>query len=231
MQVTTSVLLRLSTFLLLLWPGLEVVAQASTYIGIQGGYNLARASFRDPFRGLTMRIRDRSGAQGGLLLRTYFSTPYGGSYGVALQASFLYSQKGFRQIFTDNAPSASTRMDYIEVPLQTHISYTSWSYIPFINAGVFYERLVRFEQDIPTSIPRGHEVHPYKEGSDRRNGFGVRIGFGVEHRLFNGKIALEIVYTQSLQSYLRDNRLISETPVRSRLQLTSLTLSYLFRPT
>ena len=115
-----------------------------------------------------MRIRDQSGIQCGLLFRTYFRPPYNGPYSVALQIALSYSQKGFRQIFGDTFPTASTRMDYVEIPLQTYISYTSWTYIPFLHAGIFYERLVRLEQSLPNFIPKGHEIYSYKEGADRK---------------------------------------------------------------
>ena len=205
----------------------EVVSQSRTYLGSRIGYNLARSSFKDPFRGLPMRIRNRMSMQGGFILRHYFKQTYP-TYRVALQMECIYSQKGYRQVFREEDPTFVVNMNYIELPLMAHMSYTKGAYIPFMYAGAFYERLLHISQNTPTLVPENYEIHPFRKDIDRREGLGLRFGVGLEMELIGGRVTLEIIQSQSLQSFLRDNRLVNDTPVRSRLQLTSFSLSYLY---
>ena len=204
-------------------------AQYRFYTGARIAYNVSGATFRDPFRPLPLRIRSRSSLQSGLIVRYYFSDNTSSRIESALQLEVLYSQKGYKQLFGNNSPSLIAKIDYLEVPLLTHLSYTLGSnYRFFLNTGVFYERLLRASYTYLNAIPEGHEIYLFRHSYDRRVGFGLRFGAGVGRALLRGKVELEMGLSLSLIDHLRSNRLLDDTPFETKFNVWFVGLSYLY---
>ena len=207
----------------------SLAAQSRPYLGARVAYNVAGATYRDPFRALPLRLRSRAAAQVGAIFRYYFGHETETRIGSALQLEVLYSQKGYTQLLGDNSSPLIARMRYLEVPLLTHLNYIlRRNYQLFLNAGVFYERLLRVTYTRPDSIPESHEIHLFQDSTDRRSGFGLRFGAGIGRELLRGKIELEAGLSLSLLDHLRSNRLLEDTPFETKLNVWFVGLSYLY---
>ncbi|MEO9802870.1 MAG: porin family protein [Reichenbachiella sp.] len=202
-------------------------AQRKTYLGVKGGYNLSKAYFFHSFFGSDIVTGFESGFQGGIIAMNYLRNHVG------LQAELLYSQKGWRQKFSNGEPDFVTELSYVELPLLVNIYSGKDRLHFFANGGCFVEYLVNVKQSATPSDVSGQEFSPFEESRDNKFGYGFRGGIGTFYDFNFGTILLESSFTYSLSDMMDAGQLSSHTstdhiPTTSKNMVIGFSLAYMF---
>ena len=212
-------------------------------------------NIRDPFRSTITRTRPVSAVHGSLGIQYRMSPSQTPNFTGSIQLSILHAKRGYKQLLNNDRPTFLSEMYYIEVPLYTKYIFRlnrNKKYKILLNTGVFYEQLYRVEntnvppepledaapieplpppaeEDTEETEPEEapDEVYIFRDGFDKKRGFGLRVGFGIEREIGKHMIQFEIEGSFSLQDYLRSNRLINDIPFESKHSAWLLHLTYL----
>jgi hypothetical protein len=139
--------LRIVSFAAVLLP-LSVQAQLLKSYGIKAGVNSSNAAFSLPQDAFEIATQRRTGGHAALFVE------WGGSSAFSLVTQVEYAQRGFaeeQEITGENGPEplgkvrASTRLDYISLPLLLKLQYRKSAISPYLIAGPRVDFLVNRE--------------------------------------------------------------------------------------
>lgn len=215
---------KLLLFLLCLFFLHEASAQFS--VGIQGGGNLSKMDFANNTNYVHTEINYTQGFIGGVVVQ-FLNEKHAG-----VQAEFNYTQRGWIENDTigDNNLKYKNRINYIEMPIMTHVNIGGGKLRGLFNVGPYIAYAVSAEKSVKDLNSGSEESSDYTFNSDTDNrlDFGLSTGGGFEYRFSFGKFAAEARYTfglgdinkvKKLQSELSQFRIISVL-VRFTMPLT-----------
>lgn len=208
--------------LLLCGMAVELHAQArlkqpEMYIGASGGVNATLVLFRPEVPG-TSGVMNTAllGARAGLMFR------YSGHRCCAIQLELNYNRRGWREN-TDNH-SYTRNLDYLELPLLTHIYFGKPAFRGFVNIGPQVAICVHESESGTRQTEMTYQYLPLDNKAD----WGVAGGIGFYGRSEKaGCFQFEVRYVYNLSN------MFTSSPgshfERSNTMLLSLNLGYLFQ--
>jgi hypothetical protein len=186
------------------------------YIGVKGGMAFSKVRF---YPNVIESFQD--GKTGGIMFRL-ISEPH-----IGFQVEVNYTQKGWKE----DSIGYSRFINYISVPIMTHISFGSKAFRVILNLGP--EVAYRFSEEekfnlgiIPSSGDPGYRTY-FGKPTDSQLDFLFTAGLGFEYHLKNGKIfALEGRAFYSLPNLFNPDNYPYKFSQSNGVQVT---LDYLFQ--
>jgi hypothetical protein len=172
-------------------------------IGIRGGATLSMVQFNPSIQQSTLPITYHVGAQFRMVSEKYFG----------LKVELNYSQKGFKDI------NGHRRLDYIELPLMTHITFGQKLFRFFIDLGPEVAYLIQDKTIISTEQQHNLLVK-------NRFDYGLVGGLGFELNTKYGIYTIDARYNFGLNNIFGNSA--SEYFKTSTNQNITLSLAYLF---
>lgn len=167
-------------------------AQAQVYLGFQGGVNASKMSFTNNVDYNFIEIGYERGFIGGLVFQ------YLGDKHAGLQIEGNYSQRGWvvNDTTSGNVTDTINRMNYIEMPILTHINIGSGKLRGLFQLGPYLGYALNRETTVRNTDTGAEETQSYEFDNDKdgRVDFGLITGAGFEYRLPFGKFAVEARY-------------------------------------
>lgn len=202
------------------------VAQ-TTYVGIKAGGQASTAFIEHTIFNLNMNTTFLPGVNGGVFVK-YLSKPGDTFLNSGIQFGVNYVQKGWRQTFLTNEPSYTSRMNYIEVPIEG-FGYFGGKNKYFISAGFYTEFLVSTDADPDPNANNlgGADFYTYDEGRDRKIGYGARLGGGIFRDMSIGTFQLEGFFSYSFSNFINPGDLTTEIPDLSNHWMVGFTVGYM----
>lgn len=165
-------------------------------IGIHGGGTLSEMDFTNNPKYNYVEVNYTSGFIGGLVVQ-FINEKHAG-----IQAEFNYSQRGWIEMDTlfDNNLKNSNYMDYLELPILTHVNIGGGSFRGLFNIGPYIGYALNRSgsvTDLDTGIEESFD-YTFDSEVDNRLDFGLMAGGGFEYRTSFGKFAAEVRYTVGL---------------------------------
>lgn len=195
--------------------------RAHNYLGIKGGYSIGMMTFYPNTNPYTQIVTDASsinGYQFGLVYRNMSEEHVG------ILAEVNYVQKGWNEKKREGIVY-SRKLNYLEVPIMTHISFGKKAVRFFLNIGpsVSYlmsenETLEQKDSNVPLNNYYGRDL-------DRKFDFAFCGGAGLEYNLHKQAFLLEGRYTLSLLNMFDDAEIGYSS---SRNQAIGVTLTWLY---
>lgn len=188
---------------------LIISAQYPEYAaGIRGGATWSMVSFNPVVPQTTLPTTMHIGAQFRVVSEKYF--------GVVVELN--YTQRGFQDKL--EGYSAHRRLDYIELPFLTHITFGRKWFRYFINAGPSISYMI-YDKPIETSITPQHSI-PIKNRFD----YGIAAGMGFEFNTRYGVYTIDARYNFGLGNIFASTA--GNTFKNSSNQNITLSVAYLF---
>ncbi|QZE13163.1 PorT family protein [Halosquirtibacter laminarini] len=195
--------------------------KAHNYIGVKGGSSISWMKFypnTNPYTQLPTDASSFNGYQVGLVFRNMSEEHVG------ILAEINYTQKGWQE--KDRVGiTYSRRLNYIEVPVMTHISIGKKNFRAFINIGPSVSFLLSEEEKKEVTVPGAKPQNYYGVPLDKTFDFAFCGGAGLEYRFSHQAILLEGRYTLSLLNVFDDGTIGYAS---SRNQNIGITLSWLY---
>ena len=194
---------------------------AQLSIGLQGGSNLSQMDFTDNAEYRFTEINYTQGFIGGVVVQ------FLGEKHAGVQLELNYSQRGWVENDTVgiNDLKIQNKMDYIEIPLLTHINMGAGKFRGLLNLGPYLGYALNRKITVTDQNTGASESTDYTFNSDvdNRFDFGLLLGAGFEYRLSRGKIAAEARYTIGLGDINKDKAIQSEV---SQFRILAILLRY-----
>lgn len=183
-------------FVFLILSTLSFQVNGQFYIGLQGGSNLSQMDFTNNAEYRFREVKYTQGFIGGIVLQ------YLGDKHAGVQFELNYSQRGWVEMDTvgSNNLKIKNDMDYIELPMLTHVNIGGGKFRGLLNIGPYLGYALN-RKTTTTDIDSGSEEtedHTFDSDQDNRIDFGLLAGGGFEYRIGKGKLAAEARYTIGL---------------------------------
>lgn len=203
----------------------HVNAQREWSYGINGGVNITSVDFMP-------RIKTKS-----MLTQTMGATlRYISEKNLGLQGELNYAQQGFTQDFMeqDTLYSYTRNINYIEIPLLTHIYFGGQKTRGIINIGpkIAYQisSKEKMNTQLETLVASGNQTsfsvyEHYNKAIDKRVDYGLLVGMGMEQHTPLGVFNIEGRYYLGLGDIFNNSR--KDTFSRSANRVISLKITYL----
>ncbi|MGL1887392.1 MAG: PorT family protein [Reichenbachiella sp.] len=201
--------------------GQEKAQGRKTYIGVKGGYNISTANIYHNIYRYNAEIGWNSGFQGGLVVMNFLR------HNIGIQAELNYTQKGYVQRF-EGQEDYQANFDYMELPLLFNLHTGKDRLHIFLNAGCYFEYLVRVKEKNVTSDPGDDDFSHYDESRDPKWGYGYRAGAGVFYDFNFGTLMLEGAFNYSLGNFIDPITFDTGIPNFSNHIGIGVTIGYLF---
>jgi hypothetical protein len=172
-------------------------------VGLRGGTSWSMMLFNPSISQPSMPMTYHAGAQFRMISEKYF--------GIKLELN--YSQKGFKDTY------GHRRLDYIELPFMTHITFGQQLFRFFIDLGPEIAYLIR-DNNIQSNAQQ-HTL-PAKNSFD----YGIVGGLGFEFNTHTGIYTIDARYYFGLNNVMGNSA--SEYFKSSTNQNITLSLAYLF---
>lgn len=165
-------------------------------IGVQGGSNLSKMDFTNNSEYRFTEINNAQGFIGGIVLQ------FLGEKHAGVQFEFNYSQRGWIENDTTGANNIKykNKMDYLELPILTHINIGGGKFRGILNLGPYMAYALNRSitiSDLNTGVEESMN-YTFDNDLDNRLDFGLLAGGGFEFRSSFGKFAVEARYTIGL---------------------------------
>lgn len=202
------------------------VAQ-KTFVGVKAGGHVSTAFIEHTIFNLNLDANFLPGVNGGVFVR-YLPKPGKSFLNSGIQFGVNYIQKGWKQAFLTDEPSFTTRMNYLEVPIEG-IGYFGGKNKYFLSIGFYMEFLMNAEKDPePNSTNIGAaDVYTYDANRDREFGYGARLGGGIFRDLSIGTFQIEGFFSYSFSNFIDPGDLTTETPDISNHWMVGCTVGYM----
>ncbi len=215
-------LLRIALLFVLTTSCFVTQAQRKTYLGVNGGMNFGATDIFHSFNGFRYNMGFRTGYQGGIVVMNYMENHFG------IEAGLSYVQKGWVQSFNTGEPDFGTYLDYLELPFMASIYSGDKNLHFYINAGCFFEYLVKSKVDPEPVDPGESEYVLFDENRDNKYGYGFKVTGGAFYDFKFGTIKLDINGSYSLSPIFDPPNLASQIPNISNKLNLGFTVGYLF---
>ena len=131
-----------------------------------------------------------------------------------VQFELNYSQRGWVETDTigDNNIRYKNKMDYLELPILTHVNIGGGNFRGLFNLGPYLAYALNRSTTITDKNTGQSETNDYtfNKDLDNRLDFGLLLGAGFEYRLKKSKISVEARYTIGLGDINKDKVVKSE---------------------
>jgi hypothetical protein len=200
---------------------IPVFSRAQFSIGLQGGANLSQMDFTNNQEYRFTEIDNMQGFIGGVVLQ------FLGDKHTGIQAEFNYVQRGWIENDTTGSDDLKykNRMDYVEIPIITHINIGGGRLRGLFNIGPYLgfalNRTITTE-NVTTGSSESSE-YSFDSKNDNQFDFGLMAGGGLEYRLNHGKIAAEARYTVGLGDINKEKTYQSEV---SQFRIITILVRY-----
>jgi len=195
-----------SLFFVLFTLSINVFGQFS--IGLQGGSNLSQMDFTNNADYKFTEINYSQGFIGGVVVQ------FLGEKHAGVQFELNYSQRGWVETDTigDNNIRYKNKMDYLELPILTHVNIGGGNFRGLFNLGPYLAYALNRSTTITDKNTGQSETNDYtfNKDLDNRLDFGLLLGAGFEYRLKKSKISVEARYTIGLGDINKDKVVKSE---------------------
>ena len=177
-------------------------------IGLQGGSNLSQMDFTNNAEYKFTEVNYSQGFIGGIVLQ------FIGEKHAGVQFELNYSQRGWIENDTVgiNDLKFKNKMDYLELPIITHINIGGGNFRGLFNLGPYLAYALNRSITVTDENTGNSETTEYtfNKDLDNRLDFGLLVGAGFEYRLKRGKISAEARYTIGLGDINKDKVIQSE---------------------
>ena len=212
----------LSVLLFIVCSYIQVYSQVT--IGLQGGSNLSQMDFTNNSEYKFTEIKYAQGFIGGFVLQ------YLGEKHAGVQFELNYSQRGWVEMDTIGANNLriKNKMDYLEIPILTHINMGGGKFRGVFNLGPYIAYALNrsiTETDEDTGASETID-YTFDSELDNRLDFGLLLGAGFEYRLRKSKLTAEARYTVGLGDINKDKAVESEV---SQFRIVAVLVRYTFQ--
>ncbi len=220
--------LRFFSFLSILLFFFKVQAQNSTiYLGVRGGFNGNTAILDHQIANLSIDEDFTNGKHFGILGKYFFSNknPIIKS-GIRLELNFI--ERGYAQQFILlGLPPYKASFNYLELPILSEFYFGKVNKY-FINGGVFFGRLLSFNQE---NIIESDDVDnfPFIEERDNYWSYGYRLGAGISRDFPFGTIVVDGIFNFTLSNLLDFQTFDTFIPDTSNLFEFGISIGYMHR--
>jgi len=214
--------------LLCLCCAVSIARGQKTYIGIKSGGHIASAFIDHTIFNLAFNAGFEPNFHAGFFLK-YLPEKRNTKVHAGLQFSVNYVQKGWRQIFLTNEPPYEAQMNYLEIPVEA-IGYFGNKNNYFLTAGFYMEFLTSYSLANEPNQDNlgGQDFYTYEPERDNEIGYGFRTSAGIFRDFSFGQLHLEGFFGFSISNFIDAGDLTTETPDKSNLWTTGVSLGYLF---
>lgn len=216
-------------FILLSLPAVfHLQAQVRGYVGIKGGGQLSAAYLEHTIYQLDIDVAPIPGYHGGITGKI-FTNKRAKGLNAGLQLSTLYMQKGWDQTFRTDEPNYTTRMNYLECPIEAVFYGGPQKTQFFFGLGMYLEYLIDVKQDPEPNLDNTDDADffPVVESRDHKVGYGARFSGGVWREFPIGTIQLEGFFTYSISSVIDYGSFDTRIPDLSNHYVAGFSVSYL----
>jgi hypothetical protein len=198
---------------------------AHVAVGGHGGVSLSRMSFSPSF--------DQSWHQGAIVGA---SITYAEEKLVGVTAELNFEQRGWKESFDDPSLSYSRTLNYIELPIMTHIQFGPRRFKTFINLGPEFSYMIsdkissNFDYNAPTTvgIAASRQVEQMVTDVKTKFDYGIAVGLGGEYYLRpRQSVTLEARFYYGLGNIFPSSK--ADTFSASRGMSLTVTAGYNFR--
>ena len=193
-------------------------------IGFQGGSNFSQMDFTNNPEYRFTEINDSQGLIGGFVVQ------FLGEKHAGVQFELNYSQRGWieRDTIGDNNLKIQNTMDYIEIPILTHINVGGGNFRGLFNLGPYIGYALNRNISTTDENTGASSSIEYKFNSDidNRIDFGLLLGAGFEYRINKSKISAEARYTIGLGDIDKDKGIQSEL---SQFRILAVLVRYTYQ--
>jgi hypothetical protein len=199
-----------------------------TYLGITVGGSANSAYIEHTTYTVALIPGYIAGFNGGLVMR-HFPDHRKGILNTGIQVSLNYAQKGWvQEFFSLPGQTATTRLDYLNVPVEAIIYAGKPENRIYINLGLYGEMLLNSSSaTAPDSLGFNEDFYTYDQERDKRFGYGLKAGAGFQKEFGFGSIYLEAYFGYTLSNFINTEILAQETPDLSNLYTIGVNLGYL----
>ena len=196
----------LSIFFILAFFSIGAFGQFS--IGLQGGSNLSQMDFTNNPEYRFTEINYAQGFIGGVVVQ------FLGEKHAGVQFELNYTQRGWIEKDTTQQQNIKyqTKMDYLEIPILTHINIGGGNFRGLFNLGPYLAYALNKKTTVTDENTGSSETieHTFNSDVDNRIDYGLLVGGGFEYRLKRSKISTEVRYTIGLGDINKDKVVQSE---------------------
>ncbi|QZT36959.1 PorT family protein [Halosquirtibacter xylanolyticus] len=195
--------------------------RAHNYVGVKGGYNMSWMSFypnTNPYTQIPTDASSIGGYQVGIVFRNMSEDHVG------ILAEVNYSQKGWEEKNRQGI-KYMRKLNYIEVPIMTHISMGKKKLRFFLNIGPSISFLLSEQETLTQQDPNADMQNYYGKNLDQKFDFAFCGGGGLEYRFKKQSVLLEGRYTLSLLNVFDDATIGYSS---SRNQGVGVTMTWLY---
>lgn len=221
MEQKKVTILRLFSLVITLLFAVVMPISAQLSVGIQGGANLSKMDFTNNQAYRFTKIDYQPGFIGGLVVQ------FLGDKHAGIQAEINFSQRGWVENDTTGVQALKirNRMDYVEIPVLTHINIGGGKLRGVFNIGPYLgfglNRTITTE-NLTTGASETTE-YEFDSSKDNLFDYGLMVGGGMEYRFGFGKITTEVRYTVGLGDINKEKFFQSEV---SQFRILALLVRY-----
>lgn len=193
-------------------------------IGFQGGSNLSQMDFTNNPEYRFTEINNSQGFIGGLVVQ------FVGEKHAGVQFELNYTQRGWieRDTVGTNNLKIENKMDYVEMPILTHINIGGGKFRGLFNLGPYLGYALNRSTSI-TDENTGNSSsteYTFNNDIDNRIDFGILLGGGFEYRFERSKISAEARYSIGLGDISKVKVVQSEL---SQFRIVGILLRYTYQ--
>ncbi len=194
-----------------------------TYVGIKAGYNYGTAAFGHALQRINIVEGYNPGIHVGLIGINYMEKNIG------LQVELNYTQKGWAQLFDNNAPKFVTDLNYIEMPMYMNVYIGRKKTRMYFNLGIYAEYLIGVKASAIPTDTQGYDFYPYDSSRDRKFGYGMIAGGGFYRDFSFGTILIQGAFSYGISNVLDPVTEDSGIPDLSNLITSSVSVAYMIK--
>lgn len=195
--------------------------QAQTSIGIKQGATFSQVLFSD--LDLTFNTKFQQELQVGNFTGIAFK--YFNQKHVGLQVELNFTQKGWTQVLASGEKFKST-LNYLQVPIMTHISIGNGKLKPFLIGGLFFSYLNAANENTVLESETDKVLFHYTTGDDHRLEFGLGGGGGLSLETKIGTFQGSVKFMQSLANIIDEKA--TTDPTFSKNQSVEVAVGYFY---
>lgn len=227
MKSLRRILLSLLLLAAVVPAGAQRYYRPTVHVGVKGGATLSNVQFTPGVEQTMLQ-----GTEFGIVARYSEEKIFG------LMAEVKFTQRGWKENFKETDFKYQRRLNYIEVPIMTHINFGTKTFRGFVNLGPSVSFMIssgidsNFDYENPTSVS-GFPVsnrHLNQMSMEIKNkiDYGIVGGAGVEFRIGSrNALMLEGRYYFGLGNIFPSAK--KDEFSASRLTSVEVSLAYLFR--
>ncbi|MCG8307397.1 MAG: PorT family protein [Cytophagales bacterium] len=193
-------------------------------VGLHGGSNLSQMDFSNNPEYKFTEINYSQGFIGGVVVQ------FLGEKHAGVQLEINYSQRGWieRDTVDVNNLKIRNKMDYLEIPVLTHINIGGGNFRGLFNLGPYLGYALNRSITVTDENTGNSSTAQYNFNNDKDNriDFGLLVGGGFEYRLRRGKLSAEARYTIGLGDINKDKVVQSEL---SQFRIIAVLLRYTYQ--